>query len=500
MLVCCGCFSPRLRLPVWGRVVDAETGTPVAGASVILDTTAYCARLPEGYSRDLPTEWTTTNHKGRFRIGRLLTVVRCVPAGWGDDLIVVAAGYRGQYLHRGAGLDDEFRDIGLHPLRLHRLRYLLELQSLGRDLALVGEIGNHRSDPAVHDVARRALAAPVVPLDARGVFARDPAARFDRVVTTRLEPSWFPQDGALVIAEEGRTGILKAWTGIGTPVALPFLAEGGWSIVGASRPLHGDVDVPYLARNDELYYAADVHGWSLGIEPQSWARTRAIVGGIRAAVRLEAGLLLTLEGNGDEIGLYRHAMGYREDRLWNVIEPIGHIAASALFPGHVECMTHAAGTGIFVVDGPDGLSVYGLWVSTRAMSAEELLGELRSARPRRLSIPGAALAGEVTGCAANAGAASWGSNLSGTLYVAIRGAGIHELALNKQRVDATRFWRNAAVAALPTTFTGMAVGGGLGALFRGCGPVLYAVSGDGVVYRFLNDGTPDQRIEIESRG
>src|SRR5205823_10337736 len=76
-------------------------------------------------------------------------------------------------------------------------------------------------------------------------------------------------------------------------------------------------------------------------------------------------------------------MEYREDRLWNVIEPIGHIAASALFPGHVECMTHAAGTGIFVVDGPDGLSVYGLWVSTRAMSAEELLGELRSARPRR---------------------------------------------------------------------------------------------------------------------
>src|SRR5438132_3989709 len=63
VLVCCGCFSPRLRLPVWGRVADAETGTPVAGASVILDTTAYCARLPEGYSRDLPTEWTTTNHK-----------------------------------------------------------------------------------------------------------------------------------------------------------------------------------------------------------------------------------------------------------------------------------------------------------------------------------------------------------------------------------------------------------------------------------------------------
>jgi len=93
-----------------------------------------------------------------------------------------------------------------------------------------------------------------------------------------------------------------------------------------------------------------------------------------------------------------------------------------------------------------------------------------------------------------------GSNLSGTLYVAIRGAGIHELALNEQRVDATRFWRNAAVAALPTTFTGMAVGGGLGALFRGCGPVLYTVSGDGVVYRFLNDGTPDQLIEIESRG
>src|SRR5207244_5066745 len=142
----------------------------------------------------------------------------------------------------------------------------------GRSLAFAGGTGHLPAVPAAHAVARRALAAPVVPLDARGVFARDPAARFDRVVTTRLEPSWFPQDGALVIAEEGRTGILKAWTGIGTPVALPFLAEGGWSIVGASRRLHVDVDVPYPARNDELYYAADVHGWSLGIEPQGWDR------------------------------------------------------------------------------------------------------------------------------------------------------------------------------------------------------------------------------------
>ena len=99
------------------------------------------------------------------------------------------------------------------------------------------------------------------------------------------------------------------------------------------------------------------------------------------------------------------------------------------------------------------------------------------------------LDGEVTACLVT----------RNVLYVAIRGQGVRRLALGfAPRLDATAFWRNARTeAAVPTTIVGLAA-----SEFRSIGRAdfVYAVAGDGAIYRFLDDGFPDQRIEMAPPG
>jgi hypothetical protein len=58
-------------------------------------------------------------------------------------------------------------------------------------------------------------------------------------------------------------------------------------------------------------------------------------------------------------------------------------------------------------------------------------------------------------------------------------------------------WHNPSADGLPGTFTGLAISE-VRSLWTTPHVLIYAIAEDGIIYRFLEDGVPDQRIETES--
>jgi len=483
------CSNPHFRSPLEGRVVDADTRAPIQGAVVLLETYAHCAKFMSGETRNLPTEQARTAQDGRFRIGRYMSFApNCFANGWGDELYVMAPGYSAEHLSHSTlpALDThEFASPGLDLIELHRICYLGELEAFRRDVATHEAIRRYMTSPGsqFRDTSNKILSGSVRVLDTPGVFVRDPESTFDQITTTRVEPSRLPQLHKLVLAHDRRTGRVKAWTTRGEPVPVPLLAEPGWSIAGKQSFLDDRSYSLFLVRGEAIYYPARQDATPHWLDPDNWLRVPGQIGSVRAAAALlNQDVLITVEGDGTKFGLYQHEKrpkpSAKSYAISNSVRPLRTVPVDEVLPGAkppVECMTEATdGSVLFFANTASGRTAYRLQAFTSWKAAP-------------FAIPSAMLSGEVTACVATH---DW-------VYFAIRGEGIRRVSADPLVMHLQAVWHNATTEArVPGTFTGLAISE-FRSLWRTPHVLIYAVADDGIVYRFLEDGTPDQHVEVE---
>jgi hypothetical protein len=305
-LAACAPVRPALE----GRVIDAASGQPLAGATVRLDVAVACDVGGTVRRDPQPRRYAETDAEGRFAFGGDPVEAGCrFPELWGE-LRARAPGYAAA---RETGVfEDPGRRAGVVALRPEG------------DRAGVGERG-----PAV--------------------FAVVAGAALDRVALTR--------EGHLV-ARDRLTGRLHAWSPAGAAIAYPVPDAvellGGYQRHEREFPLVG---------LGGLVFAVD--------DPTRWLELRPAAGAVRAAVESH-GQLVTLESDGRAVGTYdTRAVGLP---LRTVGVPAGDVRPAAeavgLAGARAECLAALPGPGrrpVLVVATPDGARrAFGLTSGGRA--------------------------------------------------------------------------------------------------------------------------------------
>ena len=284
----------------------------------------------------------------------------------------------------------------------------------------------------------------------------------------------------LVLARDGRTGRIHAWTSDGTPLPGVVPPGGGWTRLGA----HRGYALPLAVREGRLHHTtglvtppwrpaegqATTASWVTG---PGLAVPRALIGTETFVLALEP------DGQGVQVSVFQElealargqAVALLADRRYDTTE---------LLPGgvgRIECLTTGPGDRTVLLIGrtPAGAGLVRWPV---------VLGVFDRV-PQWLSLPW--LLTEVTACAATGhDPAQFGS---GFVYLIREDGPMLRLTLRQWRLgDGPP--ETLQPAGVPARVTGLAV-----ARLRRHVEAVYAVAGDEAVYRFSVDGVADQRIE-----
>jgi hypothetical protein len=456
--------------PLRGRVVDRDTGRPIAGAGVRLHTTAHCPRLLHGWTthRD-PVREARTDAEGRFTLPqRRLGLPPCVapPPLWADELQIVAPGYR----------PESWADSGAHfrfdrPVRagvftLEPLRYRLEVEAVRARWA--GAEGEGGAWGALVGRARRVAVRPVGP---PGVVVAEPGRRFERIALTRAGQEIRDPRRPVIVVQDGASGVVRAWTSRGDPVPLPWAAGPGLWLGGdrSTDPVVATATGLYVPRSEEAVHQP--------LEGALWVRVASPARSLRSVVY--AGDLWTLDEASGQVVSYPRARsggvpvgGALPAVVWDL---------AALVPGArppVACLTTVWGPDEFLVvvaQGPGGPTT---WVApTHALHRTPWDAEA-------VSVPPEVAGRRIVSCAGG----------RGVLYLALDDGGLRALRRLAPPGRPTAWALGAELgrpaAEPPRAVRGLAVG------WEAAREVVYAVAGDGAVYRVAADGTPDQRVEV----
>ncbi len=496
------CSPVRIGGVVEGQLIDADTQQPIQGAAIWLGKTAHCAGVVEAYSRYLPPLETLTNEEGRFRVGSGVTIApNCMAVAWSDFLRILAPGYFLDHLAQGraAGVDPQtdFHDLRSTALGLDRLRYFIELEHYRR-IPKLPEMDYllGKGGPVWQEAVAKVRSVPFRPQGAPGVFAIQEGATFDQIVAVNVLRDRVPRRRTVIFVRDRNKGTVHGWTTKGTQLSLPFPTGEGWSIVGEHRRL----GYPFLTRNNGLYFLQllDFSGSLQKLNPENWSSGPSQLGGITVAAT-SGHFLITVEAGGLEFGFYRLEERLQsKDIVQTSILPGPLRSVSDVLPGGrspIECLTNGGPESdslVIVANTAEGRALFLLpWEKAYEKEWKAV----------RVTVPPGILTAEVTACASTRSPIK-------SLYLAIKDKGIRRLVfrssadaklreVSKYNTEEAPFWEASKRVVLesedgPKNFIGLAT-----AELESVWEVVYGVTGDNAIYRFAEDGIPDQRIEVE---
>ena len=464
-----GCMNARMVLSLTGRVLDADTQAPVAGAVVDI-ARGLCCGIVDCNLATLPRVEATTDAAGSFRLpgGLLWFPPPCFGTVRKDHLSVLAVGYQIRSFLSGYGVTGDWIESG--PVLLDRVRYATEvefwLDPSRSDTWLLDRGPRWRA--AVAAVRGARLAA----LTAPGVFQSEPGAVFDQILVLGLHGPRAAQPSA-ILARDRRTGIIRAWDPRGDSVGLGLddgrpqaLAGGDLNLVRPLIGVGGDVLAPESKRLTTNGRGLAFDGWYRFSEPLGRI--------IEVFVSAIARRVLALDADGGGATLYEAIVDGNRVIVPGPPRVVARASGRALFgveSARIQCAT-AGPNPLVVGQGPAGVVIARMEVS----------GSLSTTSLRLAAdVP----SGTITACASD----GW------KLFVAIAGRGIHAFELSGNDLHAVKgYWGRLPLVPgerpIPTTFVALAA-------MREAGPALvYAVAEDSAVYRFSTSGLPEQRIEF----
>src|SRR5207302_2588916 len=257
----------RLAAPITGRIVDAETQRPIAGAALTLSRVIDCGgRTPDGSD-----SWyyslveTTTGATGRFWIASLAGRMPCAVWRRYEELNIVAPGYLPTVATDADESPPPARSVRAGSFSLRPIRYRSELDFLRRpaDVPARNGLPLPRTGPVWVGALAAARQRPPRPAGPVGVFASRSAAAFERVTTASYSTIPDVARRPWVVAQNGLTGAFYAWTPRGDPSPLPMPGGAGLSLVGGRR------EEPALLADGRVYLPAT--GGSLAdLGPDRW--------------------------------------------------------------------------------------------------------------------------------------------------------------------------------------------------------------------------------------
>jgi len=485
----CG-YSAGLATPITGRVVDAETQRPVAGAALTFSRVIDCA----GQTPDSGESWsyslveTTTGTNGRFWIAGLAGRTRCPVWLRHEELNILAPGYLPAI---AIDADEELTSapsVRARSFSLRPIRYRSELDFLRRPADVPARNGVLL--PRTGPVWVNALAAArQYPLRARGpvgVFASRPATAFASV--TAPSYSTLPAAGRrpYVVAQDGPTGAFSAWSPRGDRL-LSMPERAGLSLVGGRR------DEPALLADGRVWMPLDYGTGLRDLSPDHWVPQPPPAGATVGAATLGSSLV-TLEDGGRQVALYdldaNHAAQQGGGRREIALK--GRFAIADLFgsdhpPDCVTSIGRAAQDSafVFIQRVRDRSQLY-LW---RGFGDQPLVLKVD-----RVQLRGS-LPSPLTACDGG----------QSDVYVALKDSSLIRIDIRLEKktpngeqwvAEVTRTLARPSWRA-PQPVRSLAVGELTGDRPEDRLEVLYAVVGDDAIYRFTADLRPDQRIDAE---
>jgi hypothetical protein len=290
-----------------------------------------------------------------------------------------------------------------------------------------------------------------------------------------------------ILAQDRASGEIHAWTVRGEPAGVLPASIG--TLVGL-----GPGGYPLLYRPDGLWIPETYDARLTEVRRPGWASVAPRLGAPRVGV---AGWrqLVTVEPEGgrDRIVVYdHHAFDPRRPRG----TPPARVACAALadltHPGAIECMAFRRPQASYgSVEAPIAV----LFVVRTSQERQLLTADL-GAPPVPVNLPAGTLDEAVTACAASQTA----------LYVALAGGGLRKLSfvpdaplqrsVPSPPPTGVRTAASRGPGDAPSPFTALAVGP-VERRSHGAWEAVYAVAGDGHVYRFGEDLVPDQRVSRE---
>ena len=484
-----GCrYSVRLAAPITGRIVDAETQRPIAGAALTLSRVIDCGgRTPDGSD-----SWyyslveTTTGATGRFWIASLAGRMPCAVWRRHEELNIVAPGYLPTVAIDADEVSPSARSVRAGSFSLRPIRYRSELDFLRRpaDVPARNGLALPRTGPVWVGALAAARERPPRPAGPLGVFASRSAAAFERVTTASYSTIPDVARRPWVVAQNGLTGAFYAWTPRGDPSPLPMPGEAGLSLVGGRR------EEPALLANGRVYLPAT--GGSLAdLGPDRWVPQPPPAERTVGAATLGT-FMATLEAGRREVALYdldaAHAGQTPGGRRGITLK--GRFGVSDLFGSAAppDCVTRIGGTA------PDSAFVF--IQRARSQSQVYLLRGVGDGplvlKVHRVRLQGS-LPSPVTAC---------DGGQSG-VYVALADSSLVRIDIRlREKTAEGEEWVAEVTHTLagpswgaPQPVRSLAVGQLKGDRGEEALEVLYAVLGDGRVYRFTADLRPDQRLE-----
>lgn len=466
---------------VTAQIVDAETNQPVAGAAINLQRSVLCARLTRSAAvHDLPPLETTTDAAGRFELDAPAArpPSGCGAPGWSYRLRVLAPGYFPLNAKEDSCDDGTQRPLAFTTAALVPIRYAADREVYdrpNREILRRSRPELERDNPILEAAYARAQSMTATPLDAPGVFLSVPDATFASVAVFTV-----PGPSYVTLAKDERTGVIHRWTADGVEVGR----QDGSGV----RLIPGWQDIPAVERDHRLYLGhlafEDLSG------RRSWYPAPTDTATIASATQVRSGLLTLQNGS-----LVHYDLTDFIDTISKQHHPprIGAgepDQAVQLQDGHgpIECLTRMRGTNRLVMVAHVG--------AERAIFVTKPGASIAYQVP----VPPHVLDAPVIACDASA------STTSDAIYISQPGVGLRRLRIfldqkqrpSKEVAQPVGPPTGSAHPDLPTRFVAIAASRAtpaetdIGFLRE----VVYAVAGDGTVYRFTRDLQPDQRIAL----
>lgn len=459
--------------PISGQVIDRDSGGPIPGAAVQVSRAAHCPRLLRGQTTHrFPPRETKTDGAGRFEFDRTVLAAPCLAPIWSGDLKILVPGFRPEHLHdSGVGFPFD-RPIRSGLFELERWRYRLEIEEfreLWKESRESEETGGKWGEAIA--LARQ---FPFRRAGTSGVLVSHPGARFSRVAVTHVGKSTHDYRVPIVLAQDVATQTILAWTAHGRPVRLPWSQVPGLSLLEADRstnPVLTDGSRIFFSRSPDSIQHEFIEAW--------WTVRTAPVAAVRAFYHPG---LSTFDPSSGLFTVYPPGGRLPGGRVTPPAPPVVHrlveLLPSALPP--VECFaTVQADFDLIVViaGGPTGRTSFA--VPTFGLHQLPWKAE-------QITLPAEVARTPIVTCAGG----------SRALYLALEGRGIQKLRLHEvpERGSVVRNWTPETLITLegsdgPREFRALAVGK------LKVREVVYAVAQGNSIYRFADDGRPDERVE-----
>jgi hypothetical protein len=368
-------------------------------------------------------------------------------------------------------------------LPLDPWRYVVDAEPYRRRQRLIGtdDWVLDRKGPIFRETVAKIRSATVQPRGPLGVFAFQPNTAFDHVVANATGLGYRWRHNTVIVALDRITGSVHAWTTQGKKTEISLPPEANFALMGSGTGW----GYPLLVSSDRIYFVKSLNlkAPRFGVTSNQWTSLASQHGKIlRVAHNFR--FLLTVENSGNAFGLYQVQQDESKDQRNYKITPQSVHAVAEFLPevlSPIECMLPERETSAFLVVArtSGGRDIFRIeWQPSGSRTVEHV------------ELPPGSLNLEVTSCTAS----TW------YLYLAFSNGTIRKFFRvslgGRPTYSAVPEWKGGVASVAgpvrPTHFTGLMVSD-----LEQHWEVLYAVAGNGAIYRFTADGIADQRIELD---